>query len=78
MQDIFGIYPTSPFTFLEKLNPSHDAPELHKIRQSTDFKAPILCKGSSGTNIQTYAPPSSLEKNAYLFSTNQIVLVTLV
>ena len=36
-------HPTSPFTILKLYNP-----ELHKIRQSTDFKASKLWKGSSG------------------------------
>ena len=31
--------PTYPFTILEPQNPSHDAPELHKIRQSPDLEA---------------------------------------
>ena len=31
--------PTNPFTILEHQNPSHDVPELHKIRRSPDLKA---------------------------------------
>ena len=32
-------YPTNPFTILELQNPSHDIPELHKIRRSPDREA---------------------------------------
>ena len=40
--------PTSPFTIVELLNPSHYVPELHKIRRSPDREALKLGKGSSG------------------------------
>ena len=33
-------YPTDPLTILALWNPSHNAPELHGIRRSTDFEAP--------------------------------------
>ena len=41
-------YPTSPFTILKLENPSHDVPELHKIRRSTDLEPLKLGKCSSG------------------------------
>ena len=42
---------TSPFAILEIYNPSHDVPEVHKIRRSTDFKALKLLKRSSGSPL---------------------------
>ena len=40
--------PTNPFTIFELQNPSHDAPELYKIRWCPDLRALKLWKGSSG------------------------------
>ena len=39
--------PTRPFTISELKNPSHDVPQLHKIRRSPDREALKLWKGSS-------------------------------
>ena len=50
-------YPTNPFTILELQNPSHDIPELHKIRWSPDLEALKLWKGSSGIILK---PQNSL------------------
>ena len=41
-------FPTNPFPILELQSPSHDVPELHKIRWSPDLEALNLWKGSSG------------------------------
>ena len=44
-------YPTDPFTISVLQNPSHDDPELHKIRWSPDRGALILWKSRSGSVI---------------------------
>ena len=42
-------YPTSPFTILEPRNPWMDEFHVFQERLATDFKAPQLGKGSSGS-----------------------------
>ena len=48
--------PTNPFKILELPNPSHDVPELHRIRRSPDLEAPKLWKGSSGNALSPSLP----------------------
>ena len=43
-------YPTGNFPILELYNPSHDIPELHKIRRSADFEVLQLVKDWSGND----------------------------
>ena len=44
-------YPSIPFTTYELRNPSHDAPELHKIRCFPDAEALKLWESPSGREI---------------------------
>ena len=44
--------PTRLFTILELYNPSHEVPEVNKVRRSTDLEALVLGKGSSGCFLE--------------------------
>ena len=54
IQDFFLILVLPTETGNERANQSHDVPEQHEIRRSTDFEALKLRKGSSSWPVLLY------------------------